>query len=210
MNPSKILSVLVWFCLFLSPGVVFAEAVQKSDGASRYRVAFSKLDFETRRGDTRSVVRGATSGASRKKGQWGIIRAEYMSEAPWTDELEFRFSVLFFDEDKPVRDVMQRFTCFQDSVVYLNVPAGRSRIAEIFIHPHVLGRFGELKELRVEMWRGGQMEDEILESFSSKKERRFLGEWWTRFQPRGGMLRNRHFTPFVHDGDTAEELIKLG
>ncbi|OVE74265.1 hypothetical protein BVX93_00350, partial [bacterium B13(2017)] len=73
-----------------------------------------------------------------------------------------------------------------------------------------LARYGEVKMIRVEILYKGNMQDKISKSYCSKKEQKFLNKWWTKnFNTKTNELFNRYYSPFIHDGDNALEIIKI-
>lgn len=166
-----------------------------------------KIKLDMKRGVTRSAVRGGNQG-SKSKGFWGKIVLEYQSQPLWVDEVTVKMFVLLYDKNLKNKPPKKRYTMLKGDVTYINVEKGKGHIGAMFIHPNTLKRYGDIKEIRAELLYNGNVEDQISESFSSQREKKFLKNWWTMFTPKSHELLNRLVVPFVHDGDNAQEMLK--
>ncbi len=201
------------FCLLLflivSFGFSYGAYVDTGNKKNSKEIDILKLNYELKRGATRSVVIGSGSNTINKE-SWGKFQIKYASmKEEWLDEVKVKFYALFFKQKG--KEVKDNYTLLSTEISYINVPKGKDNLAECFIHPASLKRHGELKELRAEIWIGGEMKEFMTESYSAKSEKNFLyaNEWWKFFTAKTNELLNVFLTPFVHDGDNSQEMIKV-
>jgi hypothetical protein len=120
------------------------------------------------------------------------VTVEYDTAPEWIDELVFTYYALFqgFDEEAD-RDVMR--LC-KGKVTCVNIPRGRSHRGAMWLHPHTVERYGELRYLAVVIEQDGKVVGSISEPESETP-------WWERFQPIGGVFYNRYQLPVSDDDD---------
>ena len=113
---------------------------------------------------------------------WWCARAEFETDAEWTDELEFT-TYVFVEKSAKNPEVMYRNT-----VTYVNLAKGR-HLSDVFLHPDTLSRVGVPKYVAVVVKAGGR----VIASESNAS----TPNWWDRFSPVDGVLLHRGQTPFA-------------
>lgn len=163
---------------------------------------FRKIDFNYRTVSAEgTTVVGLDRGKLRRLGKvkgWGMIESYYESIPKWADDVEVKYYVLVKGE-KPNKPVM-----LSGSVVYVDVQEGREHVSTMYIPPQAIIRYGEVLRVRAELWYNGILQD-------STQWPRTAGKtpWWTRIKPLYGSLFNRFYTPFEHEAEAWEEVIKI-
>lgn len=173
-------------------------------------VELYKVTLDMKKGETRSALKNATTGVPAQKGEWAKISGLYKSTPEWADEVTMKVFVLCFNKapkKKNSRDYMGPYTLLGGSVKYINIHSDKQNRGELFIHPNTLERFGNIREVRVELWYKGILESTIMKSFSSKNEKE-IKSWWTQFPVREGEIVNKYRAPFIFDPDNSPDLIK--
>ncbi|MBN2145449.1 MAG: hypothetical protein JW774_12605 [Candidatus Aureabacteria bacterium] len=192
---------------FISPFCGLAAPVQK-------KMEISKVIYTTKSGMAKSMMIGAsTGGGSNKDFPWGKIEVDYSSVMEWADDVQIRVYVLLFNknQDKKAQQMQASpFTMLTGQVVYSNVPQGRDNKAMFFIHPYALKRYGDIKQIHVELAHRGLVQSKMDQDLSSTREKKEwdLREWWTRVPPLSGQILNHTQTPFLFDSDNPLTLIK--
>lgn len=162
---------------------------------------FSKIDFNIRTISAQdTTVVGLDKGKLRRVGKvqgWGMIEAYYESIPKWADDVEIRYNVLM-KGDKPKKDIM-----LAGSVVYVHVAGGKDHVSIMYIPPQAINRYGGVLRVRAELWYNGILQDDVQWPRTAGKT-----PWWTRIKPAYGSLFNRFYTPFEHEAQVREEVIK--
>jgi len=141
------------------------------------------------------AVRGA-SAQSRSK-DWFRIFVEYDSDPDWVDELNFTFYVLVKGKAKDAPP----YTLFKSETSYIHIPAGKKHQADMFLHPNIVSRFGDVERVAVEVRQGGRVLDR-----SGKPT--LTEAWWERLSPVENVLLDRGQTPFALVDIDDYEIIK--
>lgn len=162
---------------------------------------FTKIDFNLRTVSAQdTTVVGLDRGKLRRLGKaqgWGMIESYYESIPKWADDVEVRYYVLM-EGQKPKKNVM-----LGGSVVYMHVQEGKGHVSTMYIPPQAINRYGDVLRIRAELWYNGILQDAIQWPRVSGKT-----PWWTRIKPTYGSLFNRFYTPFEHEAQVVEEVIK--
>lgn len=170
--------------------------------AVQKELKFSKLDFNYRKVSAQdTTVVGLDRGKLRRMGKvnnWGMIEAYYESIPKWADDVEVIYYVLMKSKlaKKPVM--------LAGSVVYMHVEKGKKHISTIYIPPQAIRRYGDASRIRAELWYNGILQDAVLWPRTGAK-----APWWNRIKPIRGSLLNRFYTPFEHEMQITEEVIKI-
>jgi len=90
------------------------------------------------------------------------------------------------------------------NITYMSVKKGQRHISTIYVPPQILERYGKVLRVRAELWYNGLLQDSTQWPRSKNKI-----PWWTRIKPTSGSLLNRYYTPFEHEEQLTEELIKI-
>lgn len=131
--------------------------------------------------------------------EWLRLVCEYDCEQDWLDEVTFQFYVAVRGKTRDVPPV----SLFRGEVTYINVAKGRRLIADMFLHPDVLARFGELERVAVLMRADGRVVD-------MKGKPEITARWWEQFSPVEGVLMTRDRTPFLLIDYDAYPMIRAG
>jgi len=163
------------------PGSSEPISIRKVDGGKESTPVFS--------------VRGAQA-ASRSK-DWFRVYVEYDTTPDWIDELNFTFYVLVRGKSKDAPPM----TLFRGETSHIHIPAGRRHQADMFLHPNIISRFGDVAQVAVEVRMGGR----VL-ARTGKPEP--TEAWWERLTPVSGVLLDRGQTPFALVNIDDHEIIK--
>jgi hypothetical protein len=170
--------------------------------AEKQEFEFEKINITYRKvsGEESDVV-GFDKGKLRQVGktqEWGMIQTVYNSLPMWADNVEVKYYVLM-KGDSPKKPVM-----LTGSVVYIDVQKQKGHISTMYVPPQAIIRFGEVMRIRAEVWYNGVLQDSTEWPRGAKKS-----QWWTKVKPTYGSLFNRFYTPFEHEMQSLEELIKV-
>jgi len=198
--------------LYLSP--VFPEVPVSSYKTASAKLSLEKIAFEIKRDSSASIqVSTVTAQSAKRKMEWGKIRLDYISRLPWTDEVQVKIWVLLFNREGKKRGKLSQnlFTVLTETSSYLNVPEGKGNSSVYFIHPDTLNRYGEVKQIHVELWSKGILESKMDQIISKKNmsNKLNLKDWWMRFQPINSQLFLPLYTPFAFDKDNPSSAVKL-
>jgi len=181
---------------------VFLSACSDSH-AAKTSFEFEKMDFKYRNiSAEQSTIVGLDSGSLKSVGKikgWGVIETSYSSNPKWADDVDVKYYVLLKGE-KGGKPVM-----LTGSNIYMNVREGRQHISNMYIPPQVISRYGEVIIIRAEIWYNGIIQDAVY----WPKAKGVKSAWWTQVKPLQGSLFNRYYTPFEHEAQMKEEMIKV-
>jgi len=200
--------VIIYFLMVFS--LLFISTLTSSAAKRKKKqIKLISLNFKKIKGNTRSIIQGSSSRTSMKE-LWGKVSCVYDTNKEWLNEIELKYYVLVFKKPKnkkrtPMKD---GYLIFSGKVTYLNVPAGKKHLSNMYIHPYTLKRFGDIKEIRIEAWYNNNMVSSLENSFSSKKEKYYLKDWVSKFKEYPSGLMRVNNTPFIFDGGNALEQIK--
>ncbi|HMP89926.1 MAG TPA: hypothetical protein PJ991_06980 [Kiritimatiellia bacterium] len=189
----------------LTPGICFALAVlflipiqttfSQAPGAGRSPITVRKMDG-SKASTPVFAVRGSSAQSSRTK-DWFRIYVEYDSEPDWIDELNFTFYVLVRGKTRDAPPM----TLFKGEVSYIHIASGRRHQADMFIHPNIINRFGDVERVAVEIRQGGRLLERSGKPTPTEA-------WWERLSPVDGVLLDRSQTPFALIDIDDYEIIK--
>ncbi len=119
---------------------------------------------------------------------WTSITVTYDVDPPgnneWLDELTFTYYVLVR------KKAGEQPKLLKGDVTYINIAKGRGLLADIFLHPSTVARFGNVDRVAVLVsYRGQILAGESLPASSQR--------WWEQLPPTEGLLLNRQQTPFA-------------
>jgi hypothetical protein len=165
----------------LAPEVVRAQAAP----AGRIPISIRKVEMEQLETPLFSV-RGPNQQTPREK--WVRIFAEFDAEPEWTDDLTFNFYLGV----RGKAETAPPLSLFKGAVTYVNVPQGRRHMAEVFVHPVMLERFGEPGPVALEVRQGGRLIAQTGKPEPSTP-------WWNdpRAIPQEGALLDRGRSPYA-------------
>lgn len=193
----KYITISVVFVMFLFISCVSVDAAKRD-------FKFEKIDFRHRTISAEgTTIKGLDKGKLRflgKPQEWGVVEGIYESLPDWADDVELRYYVLLRAR-RAKKQVM-----LVGSITYIDVEKGKHHVSNIYIPPQVLRRYGEVLRVRSEIWYNGVLQDEA--QWPRKKKDSKI-PWWTRIKSTYGSLMNRFYTPFEHEEQLREELIKI-
>jgi len=140
-------------------------------------------------------VKGPNTGTRAK--DWFRVFVEYDTDAEWVDELNFTFYVLVKGKSKDAPP----FSLFKGETSYIHISKGSRHQADMFLHPNIVSRFGDVERVAVEVRQGGR----LLERGGKPNP---TEAWWERLSPIDGVLLNRAQTPFIYVNIDDYEIIK--
>jgi hypothetical protein len=140
--------------------------------------------------------RGAPSNTGKPK-EWFKIYVEYDTEPEWIDELNFTFYVLIKGKTKDAPP----YSLFKAETSYIHIPAGSKHTADMYVHPNILSRYGDVERVAVEVRQGGRVLERVGKPALTEA-------WWERLSPIEGVLLNRSQTPFAIINVDDYEIIK--
>ena len=132
--------------------------------------------------------------------RWVQVETQFDTRDDWTDDLEFTYFVLM-RSDNP-REPLVLLT---GSVAYVNVPSGRQHMSWMFIHPHIISRFGSVEGVAVELRQRGRP---IAADASSPQHRQQYRQWVERLPAREGLLMLPSETPFAQFAPDLQQMIR--
>ena len=161
-------------------GLASSWAQAPAPGSNILRIRGKLIPTKEKTPVYQTSVRSQTSG---RPPEWWRVAVEYETAPEWIDELEFTFYAYL--EDQSAKNAPEMF---RGVVTYENVPKGR-HVADIFLHPNVVARMGQVKQVALVIKHNGMVV--ATDSTSSRPN------WWDGFPPKDGVLLNRTQTPFA-------------
>lgn len=116
---------------------------------------------------------------------WARIEVQYDTNAEWTDELEFRYSVLLKNSKTSA------FIMFPATVTYIDIPKGKRHASTMFLSPTTLDRYGSVEWVGVKIYIRGEQVDMAQVPENDKRP------WTAAVKTREGVLLNRAQSPFA-------------
>ncbi|HMO50490.1 MAG TPA: hypothetical protein PKE26_01425 [Kiritimatiellia bacterium] len=191
MIPARWLALALTLCLFAA--MLPVEVVQ-AQPAQRNPISIRKVDGGKAPTPVFQVRGSQSQGRSK---DWFRVFVEYDSEPDWIDELSFTFYVLVRGKSKDAPPV----TLFKGETAYIHIPSGKRHQADMYLHPNIIARFGDVAQVAVEVREGGR----VL-ARTGKPEP--TEAWWERITPVAGVLLDRGQTPFALVDIDDQEIIK--
>jgi hypothetical protein len=120
------------------------------------------------------------------QGRWVEVEAEFASVPELTDELTFKYFILFSGK------------LFTGEVTHINVPAGRTNHSVIYMAPQTVARFAgrgiltpnSIQNVAVQLLQKGTVKSEI-------SLNRAVARWYAALPAITGLLLNKNETPFA-------------
>jgi len=179
------------FCFLV---LTFQQSLAQPPAAGRSQVAVRKVDGKKESTPIYSV-KGPNAGSRAK--DWFRVFVEYDTDAEWIDELNFTFYVLVKGKTKDA----PAYSLFKGETAYIHVAKGSRHQADMFLHPNILTRFGDVERVAVEVRQGGRLLERVGKPNPTEA-------WWEKLSPIDGVLLNRSQTPFVFVDIDDYEIIK--
>ena len=172
-----------------------APVAVAQNNADQVTVQVKKIELKKYATPQYQLAQNQMKGKSR---DWISIIADYDTDALWTDELTFTYYVLVENLRNPKAP---RESVFRSKVTYVNIEKGRGHKSDVFLHPSVTARFGDVKRVAVIVEANGKL---VAGDSLPKSNQR----WWEQYTPVDGMLQNRSQTPFASINFDDYEMVK--
>jgi len=126
---------------------------------------------------------------------WARIAVQYETDSEWTDELEFRYTVLVKNTKTST------FVMFPCVVTYIDIPKGKRHTSTVFLRPTTLERYGAVEWAGVKVYLKGE---QVAVAQMPDDQR----PWTISYKTKEGVLLNRDQTPFAQVAIDNYETIK--
>jgi hypothetical protein len=113
----------------------------------------------------------SVSSENRELREWGRVRVTYATRPEWLDELTIRFFALGVMRV----DGRNVYSLYRKEVRYMDIEKGSDHLAEVYIRPSAIERYGEIAAVSVEFVLEGKVVDL---STDPKKSTSLPGQWW--------------------------------
>ncbi|MDA1044161.1 MAG: hypothetical protein O3C57_02945 [Verrucomicrobia bacterium] len=131
--------------------------------------------------------------------EWSKLEIEYDTAPEWIDVVTVKFFVM----TQAQIDGKAAFSIFRETVDYVDVEQGRGHLADVFLRPQTVKRYGEPAVVHIEFLVGGEIVDEVDELDPSMRNQ-LPPDWYKNnavlqkesVTVRDGYLLNRAKTPF--------------
>lgn len=129
---------------------------------------------------------GAQSYQTNQRDRWLEVEVEFTAVPGWTDELTFRYYILFNGK------------VLTGEVTHTNIPAGRNNRSVMYVSPQALTRFSNnrpftitsFQNIGVQIVQQGAVKDELSLARSP-------AQWFTAMPQISGFVLNKNETPFA-------------
>lgn len=179
--------------LMLIP-VTESKGQAPAPAGSRPPLAIRKIDGNKEPTPVYSTKGPAATARAR---DWFRVYIEYDTEVEWIDELNMTFYVLVKGRTKDVAP----YTLFKGETSYIHIQMGKKHVADMFLHPNLISRYGDVERVAVEVRQGGR----VIERAGKPA---LTAPWWEQLSPVTGALVDRSRSPFSLIDIDAFELIK--
>lgn len=172
-------------------------AIRRIHGLGRKGIVLTP-QFQT------SVARGA-----KPPREWGMVMVQYESAPEWIDEL----TVTFYAMSVINKDGKNAYSLYRRDVHYMDVARDRDHLADVYLRPSALERYGEIVAVAVEIQVKGEVVAELGETSMGAQ---IPAQWWKDpkvvksevVTPREGYMLNRMESPFGWINSDDYEAIK--
>ena len=121
-----------------------------------------------------------------QRDRWLEVEVEFIAAPNWTDELTFKYYVLF------------NGNLLTGEVTHVNIPAGRENRSVMYVSPQALARFGNnrpiaansFQNIAAQIVQGGAVKDEVSLA-------RAQPQWFAALPQISGFVLNKNETPFA-------------
>lgn len=141
--------------------------------------------------------------------EWGMVTVEYATLPEWLDEVTVSFYVMAM----MAKDGRNAYTLYRKDVTYLDVEQDRSHVADAYLLPSGLERFGQVVAVAVEITVKGEL---VAQQSETALRDALPVDWWKNEKVvkseavtiRDGYLLNRRESPFAFINIDDYEAIK--
>lgn len=128
--------------------------------------------------------------------EWLRVYAEYDTAPNWIDEITFTFYVVLRGNADDLPEGADQSNLFSGSVTYIHVPKARRMVADLFLDPNTLARYGEPTHSAVVVTINGQpAAGQANPQIAPNTPRQNF--WWEQRTPNAVPLLSRKETPFI-------------
>jgi hypothetical protein len=169
---------LLLFMTFLAPSAGFAQG-----RASEFRInKITKNLIST----PQYQYSGAEQFQANQRERWLEVEVEFTAAPEWTDELTFKYYILF------------NGTLLTGEVTHTNIAAGRDDRSVMYVSPRTLARFANKHPITANMFQNIAVQ--IVQQGAVKDElslARAAAQWFTSIPQVSGFVLNKNETPFA-------------
>jgi len=129
---------------------------------------------------------GAEQFVSDQRNRWLEVEVEFAAAPDWTDELTFKYYILFNGK------------LLTGEVTHTNIPGGRGSRSVMYISPRTLARFADNRPITANMFQNIAVQ--IVQQGAVKDEfslTRAPAQWFTTIPQISGFVLNKNETPFA-------------
>lgn len=176
---TKLLSLIIGSCSLLLPVVAFSQG---RAGAEFQLTKITKNLITS----PQFTYTGAEQFVTNQRERWLEIEADFTSVPEFTDELTFKYFILFNGK------------LLTGEVTHVNIPAGRDNRSVMYISPRTLARFSgnrpmspnAIQNIAVQIVQQGAVKDEL-------SLQRAQPQWYASLPQVAGFVLNKNETPFA-------------
>jgi hypothetical protein len=169
---------LLLFMTFLAPCIVFGQG-----RASEFHInKITKNLIST----PQYQYSGAEQYQANQRDRWLEVEVEFTATPEWTDELTFKYYILF------------NGTLLTGEVTHTNIPAGRDDRSVMYISPRTLERFASNRSITANMFQNIAVQ--IVQQGAVKDQlslTRASAQWFNTIPQVSGFVLNKNETPFA-------------
>jgi hypothetical protein len=167
------------FTLFSLAVIAFTATVFGRDDYVLKKVSIATPTTPTYSSDYQGPTRRA------RAEHWLELQADFDSNAEMTDELTFKYYVLFAGK------------CLTGEVTHVNITKGRDLHSVMYISPKSIAQLLNGKQLTGTDVQDVGVQIESKGTVVAAKSFKGQGEWWAKLTPVPGMVINKTETPFA-------------
>lgn len=171
---------VILFALVLSPIALFAQAPPPGGGFAITKISKNLITMP------QYGYTGAQQYQSNQRELWLEVEVEFSAAPEWTDELTFKYYILFNGK------------LLTGEVTHTNIPAGRDNRSVMYVAPRTLARFGGKRPVTAVMIQNVAVQ--LTQQGAVKAEssiQRAPGQWFTTIPQVAGYVLNKNETPFA-------------
>jgi hypothetical protein len=172
---------------------VFAQAPRTPPAASeliRLRGVSAETTFSP---DFSYSLRGRSTQRD-GRANWLKVEAEFATAPNWIDEITFTFYVVLRGNANDLPEGARENNLFSGTVTYIHVPQSRRMVANMFLDPNTLARYGQPTYTAVVVAINGEPAARMADPAIDPEEPNL---WWSRETPNEVPLLSRKETPFA-------------
>ena len=169
---------------------------QKDAEEIKLKINTSRIVGLGRAGEVKTPIYSANGqfGAAQRE-IWGHVQVEFATANPWIDQVSFKWYVLLYKRNAPAG---KNYIMLSGEVTYIDVERDNKHLADMFILPSTIERYGDVHAFAVEVFAGGQRLDGLKEPEKIKGLGAAQQKFWTSpsLKSLDGRLMSRDKTPW--------------